>query len=328
MTRPSTEWREQIGADEPARYEGYARSFAELQKRRSEKFGTGRALHRKQVLGLPATFEVQKDLPSYASHGLFAKPGKYEAWLRLSNGSSEITSDRKPDVHGLGIKVLGIRGAGALGADTDCQDFLLNNTPVFAFPKSDEFVELVLALSHGGGALFKHLLRRYGFLGALKTIKRLGAGLKKPFPGYAAETFYSAVPFACGPYAMKLRLVPPQANLPATTASDWSAELLGRLQQNSLTYQLQAQFFVSEAQTPIEDPSIEWPERVAPYITVATLTLPAHDQWASQVETLRTQIEATAFDPWRALIEHRPLGEINRARKVLYFESQKNRAAT
>jgi hypothetical protein len=264
-------------------------------------------------------------LPDYASHGLFGQARKYEAWVRLSNGSSEITSDRKPDVHGLGIKVLGIKGAGALGVDTDCQDFLLNNTPVFAFPKSDEFVELVLSLSNGGGALLKHLLRRYGFLGALKTIKRLGASLNKPFPGYASDIFYSAVPFACGPYAMKLRLLPPQSDQPAAAASDWSAELLGRLQQSSLTYQLQAQFFVSETLTPIEDPSVEWPENVAPYLTVATLTLPAHDEWASQVDSLRTQIEATAFDPWRALIEHRPLGEINRARKVIYFESQNNR---
>jgi hypothetical protein len=325
MTRPSTEWREQIGSDETVRYEGYARAFAGLQKRRSEKFGKGRALHRKQVLGLPATLEVQDGLPGYARHGLFALTGTHPAWVRLSNGSSEIASDRKPDVHGFSIKVLGIQGPGALGVDTDCQDILLNNTPVFAFPNSDEFVGLVLALSSGGGALLKHLLGRYGFLGALKTIKRLGASLKKPFPGYAAETFYSAVPFACGPYAMKMRLLPPQADLPAATAGEWSSELLGRLQHDSLTYTLQAQFFVSEAQTPIEDPSVEWPESIAPYITVAKLILSPHEQWASQVQTLRTQIEAAAFDPWRALVEHRPLGEINRARKAIYFESQKNR---
>lgn len=325
MTRPSTEWREQIAPDEAERFEGYARGFAELQQRRSAKFGKGRVLHRKQVLGLAATFEVLDGLPNYARQGLFAQPGTHDAWIRLSNGSSEISSDRKPDVHGLAIKVLGVSGAGALGVPTDCQDFLLNNTPVFAFPKSDEFVELILALSRGGGALLKYLLGRYGFFGALKVIKRLGAGLKKPFPGYAAETFYSAVPFACGAYAMKLRLLPPQPQQAATSQDDWSAELLGRLQQAPLRYQLQAQFFVSEAQTPIEDPSVEWPEHVSPYVTLATLTLLARNAASAQTDELQKKIEADAFDPWRALMAHRPLGEVNRARKVIYFGSQQNR---
>lgn len=325
MTRPSTAWREQIAPDEAMRHENYARAFTELQKRRSEKYGKGRALHRKQVLGLPATLEVHDGLPNYARHGLFAQPARYEAWMRLSNGSSEITSDRKPDVHGLAIKILGVNGPGALGTATDCQDFLLNNTPVFAFPKSDEFVELVLALSKGGGALLKHLLRRYGFLGALKLIKRLGASLKKPFPGYAAETFYSAVPLACGAYAMKLRLLSTSPPQPAANKGDWGAALIENLQQSPLRYSLQAQFFVSEAQTPIEDPSVEWPEHLAPYVTLATLTLPVHADWAMKADDLRTKIEAAAFDPWRALMEHRPLGEVNRARKAIYFASQRNR---
>lgn len=325
MTRPSTEWREQIAPDEAERFERYARSFAELQQRRSAKLGKGRVLHRKQVLGLPATLEVLDGLPSHARQGLFAQPGIHNAWIRLSNGNSEIASDRKPDVHGLAIKVLGVHGPGALGVPTDCQDFLLNNTPVFAFPNSDEFVELVLALSRGGGALLKYMLSRYGLIGAFKVIKRLGTSLKKPFPGYAAETFYSAVPFACGPYAMKLRLQPPQPGQPAKSQDDWSAELLGRLEQSPLRYQLQAQFFVNEEQTPIEDPSVEWPENVSPYVTLATLTLPAYGTWSTQAEELRKKIEVDAFDPWRALMAHRPLGDVNRARKVIYFESQNNR---
>lgn len=325
MTRPSSEWREQIEPDEVTRHQGYARGFAELQKRRSETFGKGRALHRKQVLGLPATLEIHDGLPNYARQGLFALPGRHKAWVRLSNGGSEIASDRKPDVHGFSIKVLGINGPGALGAHTDCQDFLLNNTPVFSFPKSDEFVELVLAFSNGPGALLKHLLGRYGFFGALGMMKRLGASLKKPFHGYAAESFYSTVPFACGAYAMKLRLLPPQAGQPSSQQGNWTADLLERLAHAPLQYQLQAQFHVDEARTPIENPSVEWPEHVAPYVTLATLTLPKHDDWAAQTEDLRQKIESAAFDPWRALMAHRPLGEVNRARKVIYFESQQKR---
>jgi hypothetical protein len=35
--------------------------------------------------------------------------------------------------------------------------------------------------------------------------------------------------------------------------------------------------------------------------------------------------EAAAFDPWVALMDHRPLGEVMRARKVVYFQSQQGR---
>jgi hypothetical protein len=40
---------------------------------------------------------------------------------------------------------------------------------------------------------------------------------------------------------------------------------------------------------------------------------------------LAADIEAAAFDPWAALMEHRPLGEVMRARKVVYFQSQSGR---
>jgi hypothetical protein len=39
------------------------------------------------------------------------------------------------------------------------------------------------------------------------------------------------------------------------------------------------------------------------------------------------RIEASVFDPWQTLAAHRPLGEVMRARKVAYFESQKARGA-
>jgi hypothetical protein len=40
---------------------------------------------------------------------------------------------------------------------------------------------------------------------------------------------------------------------------------------------------------------------------------------------LAAAIEAAAFDPWSALMDHRPLGEVMRARKVVYFQSQQGR---
>jgi 5-methylthioadenosine/S-adenosylhomocysteine deaminase len=39
------------------------------------------------------------------------------------------------------------------------------------------------------------------------------------------------------------------------------------------------------------------------------------------------QVEAAKFDPWNAVVEHRPLGEVMRARKVAYRPGQLGRGA-
>ena len=95
-----------------------------------------------------------------------------------------------------------------------------------------------------------------------------------------------------------------------------------RLRQQDLVWDLQLQPFVDEASTPIEDASVDWP---TPYTTVARLTLPRQDPAADPA--LAEQVEAAVFDPWQALAAHRPLGDVMRARKVVYFESQKGRGA-
>lgn len=50
------------------------------------------------------------------------------------------------------------------------------------------------------------------------------------------------------------------------------------------------------------------------------------DERSPEGRELADAIEQAAFDPWKALAEHRPLGDVMRARKVVYFESQQGRA--
>lgn len=326
MAGPSTQWQERIAADEAGRHAGYARDFKEIQALKSAKYGKGRALHRKPQLGLHGRFEVLDGLPGHARHGLFVKPGTYEAWVRLSNGGPDRQSDRKPDVRGFSIKVRGVHGPGALGAGpTDSQDFLLINHPAFAFAGADEFVGLAKNLVRGPGALLAYLVSRYGFFGALGMVKRLGATFKRPFSGFATEAFYSAAPLACGPYAARVRLLPASDQPRAGAAGDWAGDFLGHFAGEPLQFRLQLQFFVDEAHTPIEDASVDWPEDVAPYVTVGVLSIPLQDPHSAAGQELAAAIEAAAFDPWCALMEHRPLGEVMRARKVVYFQSQQGR---
>jgi hypothetical protein len=325
MAQPSTGWQERVEADEAQRFAGYASSIAEMQRRKSARWGPGRALHRKQVLGVTGRLEVLEDLPAYARHGLFARPGEHEAWVRLSNGGADRAPDRRPDVRGFAIKVLGVQGPGALGGGTACQDFLLINHAAFAFPRSDEFVALVLAAGKGGGALLAHLFRRYGPIGGARFLARFARSIGRPFSGFASERFFSAAPIACGPFAARVRLLPAAPPTPGSGA-DWAGDFLGHLSAADLSFDLQLQFFTDERVTPIEDASVDWSESEAPYVTVARLVLPRSVEGSPDPE-LQGRIESAVFDPWSALADHRPLGDVMRARKVVYLESEKGRGA-
>jgi catalase len=323
MNSPSRTWQEIVAPDEEQRFTRYAEQLTNIQKEKNREFGQGRTLHRKQLIGLSAQLEVLPQLPPHAAHGLFAKPGAHQALVRISNGSMSIQNDRVPDIRGFAIKVPGLQGPGALGGTTEAQDFLLINREVFGLKNSDAFVKLVLAAAKGGGALFKHFFKEYGLFKGLGQLATAMKSLKRPFTGYATERFFSASPIACGPYAVRVRLLPPEGQAINPSASnDWAQDLKQRLAKGPLRYALQLQFFVSEDLTPIEDGSRNWDEKDAPYITVAHLTLQAPD---SASEALQKRIDEARFDPWCALLEHRPLGDVMRARKFAYFASQKNR---
>ncbi|CAN5493011.1 catalase family protein [soil metagenome] len=325
----STDWTEQIAPDETERFQRYANDFAAMQKHKSQRFGNGRALHRKQLLALRAHLDVLTDLPEAARHGLFAVPGRHEAWLRLSNGGTDRAANATPDIRGFAIKVFGVDGPSALGTGPAAsQDFLLINHSTFGFPNSDEFVGLVMAASKGGGSLLKYLFGRYGLFGAIGVIRGLKRALGKPFGGFAFEQFHTASPIACGPYAARVRLVPCGNPAAIAVKGEWAQDVKDRLAKAPLLFDFQLQFFVDEVSTPIENPSVEWEPSRAPFVTVARLEIPQQDFASEEAARFAEQVEAARFDPWSALMAHRPLGDVMRARKVVYFASGQTRATS
>ena len=325
---PSTTWSEQIAPDEDSRFARYAAQLTAIQEQRSKKFSRGRALHRKQLLALRAEFEVLAQLPPTACQGLFKAPGRYAAHVRLSNGSMDVQADRVPDIRGFAIKVLGLNGPGALGAVTQAQDFLLINNECFGLKNSDEFMGLATSAAKGKGALVAHFLKTHGIFGGLARLKEALASIGKPFSGYATERFFSAVALTNGPYAMRIRLLPPPGQKAETDESkDWGQAMARRVKKEPLVYEFQIQFFVDEATTPIENGSINWEEADSPYVTVARLHILQQDTDSPEAKTFAATVDRSSFDPWCALAEHRPLGDIMRARKHAYFASQKQRGA-
>ncbi|MBK9033981.1 MAG: catalase [Myxococcales bacterium] len=326
-TQPSTDWREQIGADEAARHAEQARGLTSLQAARTAKHGVGRALHRKGVLGLTATLAVKDGVPAHARHGLFAAPAAYDAWVRLSNGGPDVKADRHPDVRGFAVRVNGVVGDAALGGAATHQDLALINASNFGFADSKLFLSLVQAAAKGPLALIGWAYRSYGLRRMFGELKRLKASVERPFSGYASTVFHSAAPIACGPYAARVRLTPDRPVPHADARGEFGAAMAKTVAGGALAFTLALQFFVDEATTPIEDASRDWPEDVAPFVDVATLTIAQQDPASADGQALAARLERTVFDPWQALAAHRPLGEVMRARKGVYLASQQARDA-
>jgi hypothetical protein len=315
MSQPSTQWSESVSADEAQRHEEFAQALVQMQTRINAKRGPGRTFHRKPIAALVGTLVVPDSLPEHAAQGLFAQPGEHEVVIRMSNGAMVPQADPAPDIRGFALSVRGVAGPGALGGDTDRQDFLLINRPAFGYRDSRDFAELVPRAARGQRALLTHLVTKHGALRAPWEIARQGADLARPFSGFATSSFHSCAPVAWGPYAAHVHLAPVGARRSPLAMRDWGADVRSRIQRGPLAWDLQAQFYTDPEHTPIEDGRTPWR---APKTTVARLTATG----LADAEA----VEADRFDPWAALAAHRPLGEIMRARRAAYYPSYRNRA--
>lgn len=325
--RPSTQWKEEIPAGEDERMASMARQFTQMQQAKNERYGKGRALHRKQQLGLRASLEVLPGLPAHARHGLFAVPGQYDALVRLSNGGSDRARDNVPDIRGYTIKVLGVTGPGALGGAASSQDFLLINHAKLALNDLDEFVGVAMSAARGPAAVLKFMIGYHGLFKGVARIAELARTMGKPFSGFATEAFHSVASICCGPYLVRVRLTPASSQVDPAARRALADDVKGRLRAGALVHELQFQFFVDEAVTPADNLGVEWPVAESPWVTVARLTVHQQDPDSADGQALAARIEAERFDPWGGLAAHRPVGEVMRARKATYFVSQQGRGA-
>ncbi len=330
---PSTRWKEDVPADEEARLIAHAEALLAIQKDRAKKTGTvSRGLHAKGNVGVEAELQIKDNLPEYARAGLFAKPAMYRAYVRYSNGAGTREHDARGDVRGVAVKVVGVPGKKIIPGmeDAQTQDFLLIRTPTIPFRNADEFVGVVTAASGHPLLILPRILARVGVGRAFGLLKKISAGMKVPMHSMATTTYYSAAPIRCGDYAMHVSLEPRAraADSNGGDSADWLYDdLKKRLANAPVIYDLRAQFFVSDELTPIEDASVPWKESDAPWVTVGQLTIEQQDLSSERCRKIAEYIETLSFDPWHALVEHRPLGNIMRARNHAYRLSTIERKA-
>jgi hypothetical protein len=330
---PSTDWKETVDPGEAERFERYAEQLRGLQRKNARGGRASRGLHAKGQLGVEAELEVLPGLPEFARVALFARPAKYRAYVRFSNGSGRRQSDHKDDVRGVAIKVVGVGGKKLIPGMENAvtQDFLLIRSRVTSFRNADEFVRVVVGVASPPFGILKAGWQ-VGFGRLFEILQRSVRGLRVPTESLATTRYFSATPIRYGAYAVHYALRPAAGATVGSSASA-SAEYLGedmaaRLRSGPVVYDFQVQFFVDEARTPIEDASVEWKEADAPFVTVGRLTLDKQDVGSERGREIAEKVEGFSFDPWHAVEELRPLGNIMRARNVAYRVSTGERGAS
>ena len=275
---------------------------------------------------------VLSNLPEELAQGLFEQAAVYRTVVRFSNAASQAQADALPDGRGMGIKVFGVTGEMMSAEDQSgpTQDFLMINHPVFFARNVKDFlrVERLLADAKDGPLTTAQEALTGGDWNPLNwhwremlTVARI-IGQLPAHP--ASNTYFSASPIRFGRYVAKYRAQPAGDRLDSyvdlikrlgTQNDAMRLALEETLRTQEVLFEFQVQLRTSEQSMPIEDPTIEWPENESPYRTVAHLLLPRQ-----QMESLRhqTDYQTLAFNVWHALAAHRPLGGINRIRRLAY----------
>jgi hypothetical protein len=323
MTRPADPSEGHSGDDyEPPDGREQAASFAQyVQRLSTETYPTGvmrRSVQSKNHGAVRAEFVIEDDLAPQLRVGLFAQPGNYSAWIRFANQASPPRSDRKRDIRGMSIKVCGVRGVKLHdeppGAET--ADFLLISTNVFVTANAEDFFRLRRATQPRSipniFAFFFNPRRLQ-----LRTIKNILLGFQK-CANPLEQRYFSATPYRFGSTAAKYSAIPRQTGspIPRKPADDFLREAMAAtLRDGTAEFDFAVQLQTDDNTTPIEDAGKAWDERRAPFTKVATIRIP------SQVFDSPQQMEFCenlAFNPWRTLEDHRPIGGVNRARREIY----------
>jgi hypothetical protein len=266
--------------------------------------------------------------------------------VRISDGVGSAQHDVLPDVRGLALKVMGIDGIGSKLREDDAisptQDFLSTNGESQVAPNARAFVDFALAQANPD-----KLAMVSWFLHNPELGMTLLSRVVRVIPTILNESFYSDGAYKLGPRAVRYKYQPCQQLPVDSTLLEHLQSLLARVSDqisqllvsgdpgdvtffnylrddvhsrlpNGICYDMYVQFQSTADETPIEDAHAVWPTA---FYRIAQITIPpdALDRGSED------DCDQFGWQPWHSLEEHRPLGNINRARRIVYDTSRRNR---
>jgi hypothetical protein len=326
--------------------------FVEKKNRESPRTeGSGRAVraaHAKSFGVVKAEVEILTDAPAAYAQGIYGTPGRHGALIRFSSTSGHLGMDAQLGSGlGLAIKIFDVGGPKLVDDEPNSTtfDLVLKNNPIFICNTARHYLfieEITNDLPHylaGGTAGFHKLLS--DFLTGKGTLQEpdwawnellafVRAATQTPVRNPLLTTYWTMGAVRHGDHVAKIRIAPAaesathviHAHLDLTSAPDvFRPTLAEELRARAFDFDLQVQLCTDLAAMPVDDLTVEWPEKLSPFVTVGRVHLPRQD--ISGPENLEKS-DALAFNQWRVTAEHRPLGEIMQVRRI-YSASAKVR---
>lgn len=268
-----------------------------------------------------AELTVRDDLPEHLRRGIFAEPRSFRAWVRYSGPGPYIT----PDIDDVGfmsmaIKLMGVPGPKLLDDERSTQDLFGTSVPTFVSPDTRANARLQhWSLKNAQFFYFldfrdPHILD--GIMNLLWT-KTQSSPLE--------SEYFSCVPYLLGEgqamqYSFRSRLVTRTRvpRLPRRPPDDYLRDaMVATLARQDVEFDILVQVQTDPFLMPIENAAVMWPTRRSPRVPAAVLRIPK--QTFDSPEQLAFA-RVLSYNPWHCVPEHRPLGNVSRARKRLYRE--------
>lgn len=264
-------------------------------------------------------FIVRGDLPPELRHGIFAAPQTFRAWVRFGGpgpGSPPDIDD--VGVLSFGIKLMGVPGPKLLEDEKFTQDFTGISTPTFTTPDVIENRKLQKAIRSEAPIFY--------FIGPFDShlLDGVMQGLWSSVHGSPLETpYWSCVPYLLGEgRAMQYMLRPRSRRrsrvrgLPFRPSGNYLRENMARtLAAEDVELDFLIKLQSDPFAMPLENASVRWPDPLSPWIPAATLRLPRQTFDSPAQLAFAGNL---SYNPWHCIAEHRPLGNQNRGRKVIY----------
>jgi hypothetical protein len=211
---------------------------------------------------------------------------------------------------------MGVEGEKLIDDEKGTQDFTGISAPTFTTPDIVENLKLQRRILDGTPILY--------FLSPFDShlLDGIMQGLYARTHSSPLETpYYSCVAYLLGEnqamhYALRPRSTQ-RSKIPRSFPDNYLREAMTRtLRETEVVFDFMIQLQTDTHRMPVENASVEWPERLSPFVPVARLRLPV--QTFDSPEQLAFA-DNLSFNTWHSLPEHRPLGNLNRTRKSLYL---------
>ena len=271
-----------------------------------------------------ATFEVFESQSTY-NHGIFKNPGKYQSWIRFSNGTVPALVDTKKDARGMAIKVMNVEGEQLLPPllSGKTQDFVMINSPAFFIRSTSDYRELEKAVANGRPYSYffgEHYINPFKW--RLRQLY-IALGTRKAAPATPLSAqYYSMTPFNLGPNQVKYSAKACedyQAPGVDYTHPNFLREAMKKVLSNKDTcFQFMVQLRKQDKRMPIEDPTVEWSEKESPYVPIARVHIPKQD---FDTATQNDMCEAMSFNVWHGVKGMEPISYFNELRREVYLHT-------